>query len=326
MSNPLSIVATGPLPDWVAEQFSPHPLIFCEAFTHEAVSAKVGAGVVGLVARGPVVIDAEMISAATELRVIGRSGVGYDTVDIAAATRRRIPVVYTPGAMSRVVAEHTLALIMGAAKNLMGWHRVVLEGEWEERYQNPNLDLEGSVVGIVGFGRIGREVWHLLKPFGVQALVHDPYVAAADYSDGGVRFVSLEELLNGSDLVTLHAPSNDETQNLIHRGNIDQFKQGAILVNAARGALIESHDLLYQALENGRLRCVALDVFVSEPPDRSHPLFRHPGTVLTAHVGSSTPGSQNRIVETVVADMKAVLGGHQPRPENLVNPEIYELR
>jgi D-3-phosphoglycerate dehydrogenase len=323
MSETHSIVATGPLPDWVAEQFSPHPLVFCEAFTHAAVSSKVGPGVVGLVARGPVVIDAEMISAAADLRVIGRSGVGYDTVDIAAATQRGIPVVYTPGAMSRVVAEHTLALILGAAKNLMGWHRVVLEGEWEERYQSPNLDLEGSVVGIVGFERIGREVWHLLKPFGMQALVHDPYVVAADYSEKGVRFVSLEELLNGADLVTLHAPASDETQNLIHRGNIDQFKQGAILVNAARGALIESHDLLYQALESGRLRCVALDVFASEPPDRSHPLFGHPGTVLTAHVGSATPGAQDRIVETVVADMTAVLAVRRPRAENLVNPEVY---
>ena len=323
MSEAFPIVATGPLPEWAAEQFRPYPLVFCEAFTYESVFSRVGPGVVGIVARGPVLIDAEMISAATELRVIGRSGVGYDTVDIAAATQRKIPVVYTPGAMSRVVAEHTLALILGAAKNLMGWHRVVQEGEWEERYQNPNLDLEGAVVGIVGFGRIGREVWHLLEPFGMQALVHDPYVAAGEHPGKEVRFVSLEELLSSSDVVTLHAPSTEETQNLIHRGNIDQFKQGAILVNAARGALMESHDLLYQALESGRLRCVALDVFVSEPPDRSHPLFRHPGTVLTAHVGSSTPGAQNRIVETVVADMKAVLAGGRPRPENLVNPEIY---
>ena len=206
MSEALPIVATGPLPEWAAEQFRPYPLVFCEAFTYEAVFSRVGPGVVGIVARGPVLIDAEMISAATELRVIGRSGVGYDTVDIAAATQRKIPVVYTPGAMSRVVAEHTLALILGAAKNLMGWHRVVLEGEWEERYQNPNLDLEGSVVGIVGFGRIGREVWHLLEPFGVQALVHDPYVVADEPPVKGVRFVSLEELLSSSDVVTLPRP------------------------------------------------------------------------------------------------------------------------
>ena len=191
MSDPLSIVATGPLPDWVAEEFRPHLLIFCEAFTREPVSAKVGPGVVGIVARGPVVIDAGMIMAATELRIIGRAGVGYDTIDIDAATRSRIPVVYTPGAMSRVVAEHTLSLILGAAKNLTGWHGVVLEGEWKERYQNPNLDLEGSNVGIVGFGRIGREVMRLLEPFGVKALVHDPYLSAGQRSDRGIRFCLL---------------------------------------------------------------------------------------------------------------------------------------
>lgn len=317
-----SIAATGPLPAWARELFSPYTLLFSDQFTREAVRSRMSPQVVGILARGPVLIDAEMMGAASNLRVIGRAGVGYDTVDVAEASRRGVPVVYTPGAMARAVAEHTLSLMLAAAKNLPHWRQVLLEGEWRDRYRRRNLDLQGATVGIVGYGRIGRQVRKLLAPFDCKVLVNGPNLAPGDMAAEDVESVSLLELLASSHIVSLHAPLNRETRGLINSENIGSFKPGSILVNLGRGALVESHDLLYEALETGRLRAVALDVFLDEPPDRSHPLFRHPNAVLTPHVGSATLGAQRGVLKTVAGDMMAVLEGRRPTEENLVNPGV----
>ena len=252
------------------------------------------------------------------------AGVGYDTVDVPEASRRGIPVVYTPGAMAWAVAEHTLSLMLAAAKNLPHWRRVLLEGEWKDRYRRRNLDLRGATVGIVGYGRIGRQVRRLLAPFDCRVLVNGPNLTPGEMTDDGVEAVPLLELLGRSDIVTLHPPLNRETRGLINSENIGSFKPGSILVNLGRGALVESHDLLFEALETGRLQAVALDVFLDEPPDRSHPLFRHPGAVLTPHVGSATLGAQRGVLETVAGDMMAVLEGRRPTEDNLVNPEVLD--
>ncbi len=317
-----SIASTGPLPAWARELFSPCTLLFSDRFTREAVLSRMSSQVVGILARGPVLIDAGMMRAAPNLRVIGRAGVGYDTVDVTEASRRGVPVVYTPGAMARAVAEHTLSLMLAAAKNLPHWRRVLLEGEWKDRYGRRNLDLDGATVGIVGYGRIGTQVRRLLAPFDCRILVNGPNLAPDNMADHGVEAAPLLELLGRSDIVSLHAPLNRETRGLINSENIGSFKPGSILVNLGRGALVESHDLLYEALETGRLRAVALDVFLDEPPDRSHPLFRHPNAVLTPHVGSATLGAQRGVLETVAGDMMAVLEGRRPTEENLVNPGV----
>jgi phosphoglycerate dehydrogenase-like enzyme len=321
---PESIASTGPLPAWARELFSPCTLLFSDQFTREAVLSRMSPQVVGILARGPVLIDAEMMRAAPNLRVIGRAGVGYDTVDVPEASRRGIPVVYTPGAMAWAVAEHTLSLMLAAAKNLPHWRRVLLEGEWKDRYRRRNLDLQGATVGIVGYGRIGRQVRRLLAPFDCRVLVNGPNLTPGEMTDDGVEAVPLLELLGRSDIVTLHPPLNRETRGLINSENIGSFKPGSILVNLGRGALVESHDLLFEALETGRLQAVALDVFLDEPPDRSHPLFRHPGAVLTPHVGSATLGAQRGVLETVAGDMMAVLEGRRPTEDNLVNPEVLD--
>ena len=317
-----AIASTGPLPGWARELFSPYTLMFSDQFTRDAVLARMSPEVVGILARGPVLIDVEMMRAAPNLRVIGRAGVGYDTVDVKEASRRGVPVVYTPGAMARAVAEHTLALMLAAAKNLPHWRHVLLEGEWKDRYGRRNLDLKGATVGIVGYGRIGREVRRLLVPFDCRVLVNSPNLTPGEWADEGVEAVPLPDLLGSSDIVTLHPPLNRETRGLVNSENIGSFKQGSILVNLGRGALVESHDLLYDALETGRLRAVALDVFLDEPPDRSHPLFQHPNAVLTPHVGSATLGAQRGVLETVAGDMMAVLEGRRPTGDNLVNPGV----
>lgn len=320
-----TIVSSGPLPEWVSAELAPrYQVVVLPEASAAKVLAALDSQVVALIARGPTFIDCAMMDAAHNLKVIARSGVGFDTVDIGAATQRKLPVVYTPGVLSRAVAEHTVALILAAAKNLLGWHEIVLRHPWEERYHHPNRDLEGATVGIIGFGRIGRDVWRLLRPFDVKGLAYDPLLDPARFPAQGVRLVSLDELLAQSDIVTLHAPFSEATRNLINRQTIEKFKAGAILVNTARGGLMESHDILVEALESGRLSAVALDVFVTEPPDRSHPLFQHPRALFTAHVGSNTASAQQRILRTMLEDMKAVLEGRQPRLENVVNPEVFK--
>ncbi len=319
------IVLVGPLPDWFIEEFfSDVQVILIDESSRSDLLSSLDEEVIGIVARGSALIDSEVIQEAPNLQVIARTGAGYNTVDVEAASLRRIPVLYTPGAMSRAVAEHTVGLILAAAKDLLGWHQRVLKGAWQERYHRLNLDLEGATLGIVGLGSIGRQVWHLLQNFDLTVLVTDPYLEPSDFAQERLRSVPLTELLEHSDIVTLHAPLTDETRGLINAANIGNFKPGAILINTARGKLVESYDLLYSALESGRLGFVALDTMISEPPDLSHPLFHHPKVLFSGHTASRTSRAQERMFRTLGEDMKAVLQGKKPRRENVVNPQVID--
>jgi D-3-phosphoglycerate dehydrogenase len=174
----------------------------------------------------------------------------------------------------------------------------------------------------VGLGSIGRQVWHLLQNFDLTVLVSDPYLEPSDFAQESLRSIPLTELLENSDIVTLHAPLKDETRGLINAANIEHFKPGAILINTARGELVESYDLLYSALESGRLGFVALDTLISEPPDLAHPIFHHPKVLFSGHTASRTSRAQERMFCTLGEDMKAVLQGKKPRKENVVNPQV----
>lgn len=317
------ILTLGELPEWVQQELSPpYQLVWADDASRADILNKLDPSVVALIARGSARIDAPLLEAAPGLRIIARTGVGYDSVDVAEATRRRIPVVYTPGAMAQSVAEHTLMLMLAAVKQLPRWQRLLRQGEWNARYRLETLDLEGATVGIVGYGRIGTRVRRLLEPFRCRILVNDPYLPAERYQETGVSFVSLEELLAASDIVTLHVPLTEETRHLINRQNLGKFKPGAILVNTARGAVVESHDLLLAGLQQGRLAAVALDVFAQEPPDLTHPLFAQEAVVATGHVAARSRRAQRQILQTVLKELQAILAGERPDPENLVNPEV----
>jgi phosphoglycerate dehydrogenase-like enzyme len=317
------VVFVGHLPDWVIEKyFSDVQVILIEESSRSDLLSSLDREVIGIVARGSALIDSEVIQAAPNLKVIARTGAGYNTVDVEAASVRKIPVLYTPGAMSRAVAEHTVGLILAATKDLLGWHQRVLEGAWQERYRRLNLDLEGATLGIVGLGSIGRQVWHLLQNFDLTVVVTDPYLEPSDFDQERLRSVPLTELLENSDIVTLHAPLTKETRGFINTTNIESFKPGAILINTARGELVESYDLLYSALESGRLGFVALDTLISEPPDLSHPIFHHPKVLFSGHVAARTSRAQERMFCTLGEDLKAVLQGKKPRRENVVNPQV----
>jgi D-3-phosphoglycerate dehydrogenase len=277
-------------------------------------------GAVALIVRGDGLANASIIEAATDVKVIGRTGVGYDNVDIAAATRRGIPVVFTPGASDRAVAEGALALMLALCKNLSYWDRQLKQGNWQSRHQSRPRDLDGATLGIIGFGRIGQMLAALVRPFNMTTVAYDPYVPAEKAEAVGAKLADLDVLLRSSDFISLHAALTDETRGLINRERVALVKPGAYLINLARGGIVASLDVLYQALQEGRLAGVGLDVFDPEPPDVSHPIFKLPNCLTSPHALAMSEGAMKRIFSSMAEDMAAVLRGERPR--FVVNPEV----
>jgi D-3-phosphoglycerate dehydrogenase len=262
-------------------------------------------------------LGADDIAGARGLRVIARTGSGLDNIDVEAATRANVPVIYAPGAGARPVAEGTMALMLAAAKRL-GEHADVLRaGAWDKRYQVVGRDLEGAVLGIVGLGQIGREVARLASAFGMEVIASDPDEGAE--TNAGMRVVSLPELAASSDIVTLHCPLTDHTRGLIDRSFIDRMKDGAILVNVARGGIVAGEEVLLDALERGKLAAIGLDVFEDEPPSSASPLFWDPRVVCTPHTIGLTRSWNERVFAGLAADTARLLAGE--RPIHVVNPE-----
>jgi D-3-phosphoglycerate dehydrogenase len=274
------------------------------------------------VIRGGGAASGKMIRAAPRLKVIGRSGVGYETVDIPAATERRIAVIYTPGLGARAVAEASVAYMLALVKDLASWDSRVKQGNWQSRFTSRPGDLFGSTLGIVGFGSIGQFLSRLVSPFEMKVLAYDPYVSRDRAAALGVTLTKLDELLRASDFISIHAPLTPETAGLINRESLRLVKRGAYLINLARGGLIESMDVLLEALEDGRLAGVGLDVFEPEPPDTTHPIFSMRGCLTSPHVLGTTNGSMREIFISMSQDMAAVLDGR--RPVHIVNPEVLD--
>lgn len=319
------IVSIGTLPGWFHQEFeSEFEIITVADSARGELLANLTPQVVAIIARGSVMIDDEVMDRAPGLKCVARTGVGYDTVDIEAASGRGLPVIFTPGAMSVAVAEHTMALLFAAAKRLEGWRAALDRGDWEERYEEFSRDISGGTLGIVGFGRIGRQVRRIVRPLELEILVNDPYLDPDDFRDQEVEFVGKPALYERSDFITLHVPLNPETTGIIDAAAIERMKEGAILINTSRGAVVSSLDLLYEALEGSRLRAVGLDVFPVEPPE-DHPIFRHPRAIVTGHVAARTPGAQANILNTVRVELKAILEGQAPNPTNIVNAQALGL-
>jgi D-3-phosphoglycerate dehydrogenase / 2-oxoglutarate reductase len=268
-----------------------------------------------LIVRGTPV-DANTLRRAAGLRVIARTGAGYDNLDVAAATTRGIPIVYAPGIGSQPVAEGTVALVLAAAKRLRELGSVVRDGAWESRYDVAVLDIEGACLGIVGFGAIGRHVARLCQGLGMQVIAHDPVTDAL--ADGDVELVELGELLQRADVLSFHCELNDQTRGLVDRQLLARVKPGAILVNVARGAIVESEDALADALASGRLSAVALDVFPREPPEPGHRLYSDPRSICTPHTVGLTARWNEQVFDSLARDVERVLAGETPA--NLLNP------
>lgn len=256
-------------------------------------------------------VDEALLSYAPKLKVIGRYGVGVDNVDLDAAKRRGIRVVYTPGANADAVAEHTITLLLALAKRLLFWHDALVRGDYHLRWTEHNTEVQGKTLGIIGFGNVGKAVARRAKGLGLHLLVHDPLVPPKVITDFGAEAVSLDELLHRSDFVSLHVPLTVETHRLINRERIALMKRGAFLINTARGEVCDM-DALHDALQSGQLAGVALDVFPNEPPDVSHPLFHHPHFIGTPHVAAHTPETLERMAMVVVEQVLKVLRGEEP--------------
>jgi D-3-phosphoglycerate dehydrogenase / 2-oxoglutarate reductase len=306
------ILAIGTVDERVRERLAAHgPVVESDPGDRAAIARRLPEAV-GIVARATAVIDADLIDAAPRLRVIGRSGVGVDRVDLAAATRRGIPVVITPNGGTRGVAEGALALMLHLVKRLGPLTALVREGRWAERDALPLGDLDGATLAVIGYGRIGRRVAELAAAFGMRALAHDPYA--------GDAHAELGDALAAADVISLHAPLTPETTGLIGAEALARVKPGAVLVNCGRGGLLDL-DAAYAALCDGRLSGVGLDVFAPEPPE-DHPLFHHPDVVLTPHVMALSDRARALVFEEMAAGMDDVLSGR--RAPSIANPDVYE--
>lgn len=259
-------------------------------------------------------------AAAKGLLVIARAGVGYDTVDCEAATRHGILVCIAPGTNQDAVAEHTFLLILAVLKNLIVQHNaLVQQGQWIRRTTRP---LRGCTLGIIGFGRIGKAVAKRALAFGCPVIAHDPYPDHAVALRQGVELVTLDELLTRSDIVSLHLPSSAESRHLINRQTLAKMKPSAILINTARGSLVNEADL-HEALISGRLAGAGLDVFEQEPPSPDNPLLKLANVVATAHTAGIDTLATAEMARVAAQAITRSLAGEWPA-ECVVNPEVQD--
>ena len=267
-------------------------------------------------------IDAELLAAAPRLRVVSTMAVGYDHVDVAACTRRGIPVCNTPGVLTEATADLAFALLMATARRVPEAERYLRGGRWQT--WSPLLlagqDVHGKTIGIVGAGRIGQAVGARARGFGMEVL----YTArspkpAFEAGCRARRCASLDELLGAADYVSLHAPLTPATQHMIGEAELRRMKPTAVLVNTARGPLVDEAALA-RALAGGWIWAAGLDVFEREPVTPDHPLLRLPNVVTLPHIGSATVATRTAMAVLAAENLVAVLQGR--RPAACVNPEV----
>jgi len=251
-------------------------------------------------------MTAEVIDAARSLKVIGRAGVGVDNVDLAAATRRGVLVMNSPGGNTVSTAELAVALMLGLARNLAPAD-AAMKGERWDRKSFAGVELFGKRLGVIGFGRIGREVAARCRAFGMEVQAFDPFVSPAVADQVHVKLRSLEEVLQTSDYLTLHTTLTKETKHLLGKDAFAKVKAGVRIVNAARGELIDD-DALLAALESGRVAGAALDVHAQEPP-KDWRLVKHPKVLALPHLGASTKEAQERVGTDIAQQVRDYLKG-----------------
>lgn len=263
---------------------------------------------------GTTPLTAENLALAERLEIIVRTGVGYDSVDIATATDRGIPVCITAGANRQAVAEHVFALMLAIARRVPENIGNLAEGTWQ---QLTGRELRESTLGILGLGSIGKAVAEIAAGFGMEIVAYDPYFDDAFATARGVRRAELDEVLAQSDFLTLHLSLDDSTRNLINADRMRAMKPDAILVNTARGGIVDE-DALVHAVRNGVIGGAALDVFATEPLPQDSLLLHTPGILATTHVAGATREARGDSGRMAAANVIDALGGNAPR--FVVNP------
>jgi D-3-phosphoglycerate dehydrogenase len=297
----------------LAEKVSPATLaVFAaepgwEVLTHDQLPDGLAAAVAdadALVVRSAVQADDALMAHAHKLRVIGRAGVGVDNIDAAAATRRGIVVMNTPGANAVAVAELTLALMLALARKLPLANSTMHDGKWEKKNLQ-GMELRGKTLGILGLGRIGLEVAKRAKGFGLEIIGSDPFVSAAVARENGIKLVTLDELIAGSDYLTLHVGLTPQTTGVINAKTIAAMKKGVRIINCARGELIDDAALV-EALKSGQVAGAALDVFVKEPAKET-PYHSLENVILTPHIAGSTGEAQEAVGQQIARQVRDYL-------------------
>jgi D-3-phosphoglycerate dehydrogenase / 2-oxoglutarate reductase len=309
----------------VAEEISPAGLEILRKAGHEVVEiADAGrerlleelATADALLVRSRTKVDAKLLAAAPRLSVVGRAGVGVDNVDVAAASARGVLVINAPTGNVVSAVEHTFALLLALLRRVAPASVSLASGKWEKS-KFVGSELAGKTLGIVGLGQVGSRVAARARAFEARLLGHDPYLPLEKAREMGVPLVSLDEILASSDILTLHATATEGSRPLLGREEFAKMKPGAVLVNVARGSLVD-RVALHEALVSGRLAGAALDVFDPEPPDPADPLLSLPNVVATPHLGASTVEAQERVsLQTAEAVAEALAGASYVPAVNL---------
>ena len=250
------------------------------------------------------------------LRVIARSGIGFDTVDLVAATARGVVVCNTPDAPSISTAEHTMALLLAATKFTANNAERLRAGREDYYAVNEAIELSGSTIGVVGHGRIGSRVARMAAAMDMRVLVCDPYIEV-----DGHQQVDLATILAESRVITLHTPLTDETRHMLGAAAFDAMQTGVVLINSARGGVVDTHALI-DALDTGKVYAAGLDVTDPEPLEPDHTLLHRGNVVVTPHIASATDKGRRRMYSGAIENARLVLAGE--RPVDVVNPEVYE--
>ncbi|MBU2228015.1 MAG: hydroxyacid dehydrogenase [Proteobacteria bacterium] len=264
----------------------------------------------------------EIIEAADALRVIGRHGVGVDTIDVKAATERGIIVVNTPNANAISVAEHTVTAIGALAKRMVVYDRATREGRWEIRNSYKAADLDGKTLGLVGIGRIGSMVAKRAAAFNMKVIAFDPYVKPEAAGELGVVLCTrMDDVFRQADVVSLHTPLTPETRGFVNEAKLRLMKPTAFLVNFSRGEVVDEK-ALYEALKTGVIAGAAIDVYDPEPPLKDNPLFELENIILSPHSAALTQECVIRMATGAAEGVVEVLTGK--RPQFVVNPEVFK--
>jgi D-3-phosphoglycerate dehydrogenase len=260
-----------------------------------------------LITRSGTAVTPELVNAGTRLRIIGRAGVGLDNVDVEACTARGILVINAPTANIMSATEHTMAMLLALCRNIPEAHASVKRGEWT-RSKFLGTELDGKTLGVIGLGRIGSRVTVRARGFGMRVIAYDPYIADSAYDKVGAAKVSFEQLLQQSDVITVHTPMTDETRAMIGAAELAKTKEGVIVLNIARGGIYDE-EALAAALNAGHVGGAAIDVYVEEPPGKDHPLLNAKNVILSPHIGANTIEAQDRVaVQTAEMVVEALRG------------------
>jgi D-3-phosphoglycerate dehydrogenase len=254
----------------------------------------------GLVVRSRTKVTADVIAVANNLKVIGRAGAGVDNIDTAEATKRGIIVMNTPGGNTIAATEHTIAMLLAAMRNIPRANMSLLDEKWDRKTYIGH-ELYEKTIGVLGLGKIGFGVAKRLAAFDSKILVYDPIISKDIVESIGAQLVELNELLEKSDIITIHAPKMAETIDLINKDSLKKCKDGVVIVNVARGGIVNEADLL-DALNSGKVSTAALDVYSSEPPT-DFALVKHPKVIATPHLGASTQEAQDKVADMILEQM-----------------------